>query len=483
MRKFLTALLLLVSSMLIAGNLTPQSLTDKQIGDMERLLERIAKEQNNKELMQHLDCDIVAAYYFAASNSIPPKSKLAVGGCLSLKGFYPESLKLIREYVEITPNDWEGQMALGDTLTKTEAYNQAVPVFLTALKLLISSNKTDTLSKALNYSCLAKAAMLGGRSDVLHSIVTNLVEFKSDDYLTKKLSLDAFTDCALYAIGTSNSELFVKAVQAVDQDAVLAYPDSRLSVAIGCQVFSSRDTEKLCRALRDTAEKKIIPSKAIEGIPITPAELKAASELLRAYESGELDLYPMAEDKVGQLLMGYYLAKTNGIANKAKLPISRSFALAGRFEEAIQLADEYVRAVPNDVRGWRIIGLSSYELEKYARACEALTNAVALGETNVCTVLAMCAFESGQAKIVKEIVPQLLQAARFGDNRDAATVALLIYAICSDDQNLFVQALKGALEQGLRAPQIRAMLLVGHLRFQQSPLVQSLWMKYQALLR
>jgi tetratricopeptide (TPR) repeat protein len=255
-------------------------------------------------------------------------------------------------------------------------------------------------------------------------------------------------------------------------------------VAIGCSVFRSRDIERLCQALRGTADKKSKPSKTNEGMPLTSAELKSTSELLRDYEGGKVDLYPIAEAKLGELLMGYYLAKTNEIANKAKLPISRSFALAGRYEEAIQLADEYVRVVPNDVRGWRIIGLASYELEKYARACEALTNAVALGETNVSTVLAMCAFESGQVGIVKEIVPQLLQSARFGDDPIAARVALLVYAICSDDQDLFVQALDGVeLTQGSKASQIRAMLLVGHLRFQQSPQVQSLWMKYQATLQ
>jgi hypothetical protein len=181
--------------------------------------------------------------------------------------------------------------------------------------------------------------------------------------------------------------------------------------------------------------------------------------------------------------MAYWHCETNPIPAKAKLPLSRCFALSGEYSLAIRLADDYVRAYSNDWRGWRIIARAAYEMKAYGRACFAAKKGVALGETEAYQPLARSALMTGRLELIPDLIPKLLQLKQQNDPGTPQIIfTLALYSIAKKDKNLFVEAFKGVdVGHLLGKSPLRVPLFIGQSRFRASE-VEPLWQEYRRVI-
>lgn len=147
-------------------------------------------------------------------------------------------------------------------------------------------------------------------------------------------------------------------------------------------------------------------------------------------------------------LLGYYRSHKNEVPPKWKLPISRCLAGSGSFEEAANVAIEYVDVYSNDARGWRIVGAAKLMDKSYDEAIRALTNAIRLGDTYSYKPLGMAAVALTRTNLLRDVVvPHLLKTKDAeGTSKDEEldlALILVAYALEANDREVFVQALNG----------------------------------------
>ena len=173
-------------------------------------------------------------------------------------------------------------------------------------------------------------------------------------------------------------------------------------------------------------------------------------EKLKGFESGSVTLEEMTEDggaPLRQEIIRYYTNDTSRVSVKAKLVVSRCFAMEHDFQTAAQLAEQYAAVYTNDYRGWRILGGASYMLDRNERAFDAYKKAVALGDETSYAPLAGSALDLNRLDAVREIVPQLLRIKNSQDPPKFVKLdivgVLAIYARKAEDKDVFLKALEG----------------------------------------
>ena len=182
-------------------------------------------------------------------------------------------------------------------------------------------------------------------------------------------------------------------------------------------------------------------------ISLTSDQVADVRHKLEAFEKGKVGLdeasgLPDSCDKV----VGYYVLHTNDVSVKMKLPISRSFAMMGKYPEAAKLAQEYVNVYSNDWHGWRVLGGANMTMHLYDQAVSAYTNAARLGDDEIYAVLGAAALAADRLDILQDIVvPRLLdlkEDARFSlKKRLEMRVILAGYSLRADKQDIFIKAL------------------------------------------
>jgi len=184
-------------------------------------------------------------------------------------------------------------------------------------------------------------------------------------------------------------------------------------------------------------------------IPLTTNEEAEARQKLDAFEKGNVSLDDLTKnrEKCDELIK-YYLSHTNEISIKARLPISRCYALKGVYADAARLAQEYVNVYSNDWRGWKILGGSSFLMQSYDKSVQAYSNAVRLGDENSYEPLALAAIKGDRMYIIRGIIPELmnLKSAKQTpeDNRVHLISILLFYSVKTNQKDVFIKTLEGA---------------------------------------
>jgi tetratricopeptide (TPR) repeat protein len=175
------------------------------------------------------------------------------------------------------------------------------------------------------------------------------------------------------------------------------------------------------------------------------AEVK---QKLESFETGEVTLNELTDnDRDRQEIIDYYNSHKNAVSIKAKLPISRSFIALDEYQQAAELAAEYVQVYSNDWRGWKILGGADLLMENYNAAVDALAKAASLGDDYSYASLTFAALKIDRLDIVSNIVDHLLtlkksQPPPESEPLDIVTV-LTLYSLKADKQDVFVKALNG----------------------------------------
>ena len=173
---------------------------------------------------------------------------------------------------------------------------------------------------------------------------------------------------------------------------------------------------------------------------------------LEAFDKGEATLEQVTEpggETWGRKMVAYYLAHSNAVTTKMKLPISRCYMAMENYPEAAKLAQEYVNVFSNDWRGWRIIGGANYLTENFEAAVNAYTNAVRLGNVESSAPLALAALKTERFDVFREIVPGLLRLkdakeTQYG-KRLEIVMALVMYSLSTNQEDVFEKAIYGLL--------------------------------------
>jgi hypothetical protein len=263
--------------------------------------------------------------------------------------------------------------------------------------------------------------------------------------------------------------------------------DLRSFLQLGCYAFPAvAELDALRRSLRSAAMEKMPYPEKENPTRLSKGEIESVRQALLDDETGKAELYSVVDANLCGCLVAYYLAETNRVPDRARLALARCFGRAGNLTYAAKLAQEYVRAFPDDWRGWKILGLSCYKGMSYAEGYSALAKAINLGTTNAVEgypSLAACGMMSGHAADVANLTPKLL--ALHADTRadpvarGDALAQLIYYAVAAGQRDLFVKALKEVNpEQLLARPTARTLFFIGH-GFFQAKEVEPLWQAYR----
>jgi tetratricopeptide (TPR) repeat protein len=189
-------------------------------------------------------------------------------------------------------------------------------------------------------------------------------------------------------------------------------------------------------------------SSWVPTIPLTTNEQAEVRQKLDAFENGNISVDDLTKDKEKcDELIKYYLSHTNKFSIKAKLPISRCYALKGVYPDAARFAQEYVNVYSNDWRGWKILGGSSFFMKSFDKSVQAYSNAVRLGDENSYEPLALAAIKGDRMYIIGGIIPELmsLKSAKQTpeDNRVHLISILLFYSVKTNQKDVFIKTLEG----------------------------------------
>jgi hypothetical protein len=193
---------------------------------------------------------------------------------------------------------------------------------------------------------------------------------------------------------------------------------------------------------------------ADSGTTLTGNEDSEVKKKLESFDKGEIKLEDVTDTEPGvadpvwiQRLIGYYLAHTNEITTRMKLPFSRCFGVTDNYSEAAKLAQEYVQVYSNDWHGWRIVGNANFFLNHFDVAVNAYTNAVRLGDDGSCAMLAFSAMKTNRDDVVRGMVPHLLVLKNSKPTKDVdpleISTVLIMYSLRADQKDIFVKALAG----------------------------------------
>lgn len=176
----------------------------------------------------------------------------------------------------------------------------------------------------------------------------------------------------------------------------------------------------------------------------------SVEDKLKGFENRSVSLEELTEEggaPLRQEIVRYYTNHINRVSVKAKLVVSRCFALEHDFQSAAQLAEEYIAVYTNDYRGWRILGGASSLLDRNDRAFEAYKKAVALGDETCYVPLAGAALDLNRLDAVREIVPQLLRLKTSKEPPKFVKLEIIgvlaLYARKAEDKDVFLKALDG----------------------------------------
>src|SRR5260221_12952699 len=110
--------------------------------------------------------------------------------------------------------------------------------------------------------------------------------------------------------------------------------------------------------------------------PLTTNETVEIEQKLASFEKGTATLESLTDSQENtKMFLEYYLSHANKVTTRMKLPIAKSYAVWGKYPEAIELAQDYVNVYSNDWHGWRVLGGCKLAMKSYNGAVDALTKA------------------------------------------------------------------------------------------------------------
>ncbi|MCO5050770.1 MAG: hypothetical protein M9920_00490 [Verrucomicrobiae bacterium] len=248
----LLAVLVCFSSPLSAGELDFPKLS---AGESTRIREKLEQYADGKLTLEQAtkfsgeDTTLkMISFYLSNSNNMTVKMKLPIARTYALCGLFSQAADLAQLYVNTYTNDWKGWDLLGGAKLMLERNDEA---FVAATNVL-------RLGSDRNITAGAYLALKNDRLDVYESMMLNrmlaLKDSKTNsvgDVLDEKDRLDTVTSLVAYSLKAKKGKVFARAIQGVTLKQIKSREDLQTIVEAGCEMFSSKETEDLCKRLND----------------------------------------------------------------------------------------------------------------------------------------------------------------------------------------------------------------------------------------
>lgn len=186
------------------------------------------------------------SFYLSNSNNMTHKMKLPVARTYALCGLFPQAADLAQLYVNAYTNDWVGWNVLGGAKLMLKRYDEAFFAMTNVIRLGSDRNINTVAGLALKFDRLdVFEGMMLNRLFVLKDSKTNSV----GDVFDEKDRLDTVKSLVAYSLKAKKGEVFAQAIQGVSLKQIKSRGDLQTYVEAGCEMFSSKETEDLCKRL------------------------------------------------------------------------------------------------------------------------------------------------------------------------------------------------------------------------------------------
>ncbi|HEX5222343.1 MAG TPA: hypothetical protein VFZ59_22510 [Verrucomicrobiae bacterium] len=181
----------------------------------------------------------MTAYFRMRSNDVTTKMLLPISRCFVIVGEYSDARALAQRYLNVHSNDCRGWNILFVANDNAESYDAAV----------------QTGTNALSFGCeenlpaLGAAALRVHRTDVLENLVIPRMLAKKDSDPDSQYRQEMRTFLAYYSVISTNETLFVKALRGVKRNDVGPGSDLGRCIKEGCELFKTKEAERICREL------------------------------------------------------------------------------------------------------------------------------------------------------------------------------------------------------------------------------------------
>lgn len=186
------------------------------------------------------------AYCENTTNRIPTKAKLALSRCIGRAGRLSEAIKLAEEYVQVYSNDWRGWRIIG-----VAAYNGHD--FAKALAPLEKGVKLGGVEGEELHLPLADCAYKMGRMDILDTLVPSLIKLRQSAEIPEAEKQQITLLLVLHSFDKNDPGLFVKGLEGITMDQILADNSLRVSLLMGWNLFHPKKVAPLWKAYQAAA--------------------------------------------------------------------------------------------------------------------------------------------------------------------------------------------------------------------------------------
>jgi tetratricopeptide (TPR) repeat protein len=187
-------------------------------------------------------CRIVIGYcyYLQQTNTIPDKDKLLLGTALGVYGNYSDSVRYLKEFTEVYPDNAKGWCNLGGSQLKLGNTNEALQALEKAAKL------GDPLS-FVPFSALAVGI---GQWELVKELVPRLQTMEESKETTQYDRECIFTILTTYSMDSDAKDskaIFVRAVKALDMLRIVSMNGGsyRNNIANGCKHFKGPEIDQI----------------------------------------------------------------------------------------------------------------------------------------------------------------------------------------------------------------------------------------------
>jgi hypothetical protein len=193
---------------------------------------------------------------------------------------------------------------------------------------------------------------------------------------------------------------------------------------------------------------------------LSDKDVNQIKQRLAAYEAGKLSFDEISGtvNATNMALLTnmtvYFRMQSNEITTKMLLPISRSFAIIGRYSDSVLLAKRYLNVYSNDCRGWYVLSAAHAMAESHDEALEAGTNALVFGCEDNLTSIGADALRVNRMDVVENmVVPRMLAKKDFESDKHykmEMVTFLTLYSLVSTNESLYIKALNGVKRSDVR---------------------------------
>jgi hypothetical protein len=225
-----------------AGSLT---ITEAEAAEVKLRLEAYEKGVLSLEDLNDGTQKLVA-YYLAYASSVPTKAKLPLSCAFGRYDLHAAATRLAADYVSVYSNDWRGWRVLGFAHTQMDNVKAAIAAYTNAVRL----GDKDSCGM------LAANAIDDHQLELVNGLVPDMLKLQHDSTTSKLYWMELTGVLVLYSVKADREDVFLKAMEGADLEAILSRKELKGYVERACKKFKSEEAQRIAEKLRRASSGK-----------------------------------------------------------------------------------------------------------------------------------------------------------------------------------------------------------------------------------